>query len=213
MRKADIATAVRLALVPLIVYSVILRLSPIVPVALFITALALDGVDGFFALNEASNGAIGIGTYLRYALGNDAAARLVSRYKPKLVKEAGYGPRIDVAGDRIVEYSLWMLFIYLRVLPFFVILIVMAVHSVADALMGRRGTSSRIKTRFARLVYASKSSRLIANVLKALTFSYLMLVYISGWNLQVGYALSALLVMFVTLRGVAEIRESVADAD
>jgi hypothetical protein len=79
--------------------------------------------------------------------------------------------------------------------------------------MGRRGTSSRIKTRFARLVYASKSSRLIANVLKALTFSYLMLVYISGWNLQVGYALSALLVMFVTLRGVAEIRESVADAD
>ena len=211
MRKADIATAVRIVLIPLIVYSVLLKLNPIIPVALFITALVSDGVDGFLALNEASRGAIGFGDYLRYAFGDDAAARLVGRYKPKLAKQSSMGPRIDVAGDRIIEYSLWMLFTYLRILPFFVILLVVAVHSIADALMGRKGTSSKTKTRFARLVYASKSSRLIANGLKALTFSYLMLVYISGWNLQVGYALSALLVIFVVLRGIAEIYESIAD--
>src|SRR5271157_4108918 len=95
MRNADIATAVRIAFIPLIIYSVLLRLNPVIPVALFIAALALDGVDGFLALNEESKGAIGIGTYFRYALGDEGAARLVKRYKPKIAKTAGYGPRID----------------------------------------------------------------------------------------------------------------------
>ena len=142
-------------------------------------------------------------------MGDDAAARMVAGYKPKIAKIAKWGPRMDIAGDRMVEYSLWMLFTYVRILPFYVILLVLAVHSIADALMGGKGTSSKTKTRFARIVYTSKTSRLIANVLKALTFSYLMLVYISGWNLQIGYALAALLVIFVTLRGTAEIYESV----
>lgn len=208
MRKADIATAVRVAFVPIIAYAVILKVHPIIPVFLFILALVLDGVDGFFALNEVSKGKIGIGTYLRYAMGNDDAARLIGEYKPKIVEEASYGPRIDVAGDRIVEYSMWILFVYLRVLPFFVILLIVARHSIADAMMGGRGTSSKAKTRFARIFYTSKGSRLVANVLKALAFSYLMLVYISGWNLLVGYALAGLLVAFVMLRGAAEIHES-----
>jgi phosphatidylglycerophosphate synthase len=211
MRKADMATAFRIAAIPVIAYAVLLKTNPIIPVVLFLAALVSDGIDGFFALSEVSKGKIGFGTYIRYASGDEAAARLVGEYKPKIAKIAKYGPRMDIAGDRMVEYSLWMLFTYTRTLPFFVILIVLAVHSVADALMGGRGTSSKTKTRFAKIVYTSKGSRLIANVLKALTFSYLMLVYISGWNLLVGYGLAALLVVFVTLRGTAEIYESIAE--
>lgn len=211
MRKADMATLFRIAAIPVIVYTVLLRTNPLIPVAIFIAALVSDGIDGFFALSEVSKGKIGFGTYVRYALGNDAAANMVSSYKPKIAKVAKWGPRMDIAGDRMVEYALWMLFTYVRILPFYVILIVLAVHSIADALMGGRGTSSETKTRFAKIVYTSKGSRLIANVLKALTFSYLILVYVSGWNLLVGYVLSALLVIFVTLRGSAEIYESIAD--
>jgi phosphatidylglycerophosphate synthase len=210
MRKADIATAVRIALIPVIAYAVLLKLDPIVPVAIFIVVLALDGVDGFLALNEASSGRIGIATYLGYALGGIDAAKLVEKYKPKMAKEAHNGPRIDIAGDRILEYSLWMLFIYVKLLPFFVILLIIGRHSLADALMGSKGTSAKSKTKFARMLYSSKGSRLVANVLKALAFSYLMLVYISGWNLYVGYALAAMLVTFVMLRGAAEIYESVS---
>jgi phosphatidylglycerophosphate synthase len=207
MRKADIATAFRIVIIPVIVYTVLLKTNPIIPVALFIAALVSDGIDGFFALSEISNGKIGFGTYIKYAMGDESAVRMVSSYKPKIEKVAKYGPRMDVAGDRMVEYSLWMLFVYTKTIPFFVILLILAVHSVADAFMGGRGTSSKTKTRFARVVYTSKWSRLVANVLKALTFSYLMLVFISGWNLVLGYALTALLAGFVTLRGTAEIYE------
>ncbi len=207
MRKADIATAFRIIAVPVIVYTVLLKTNPIIPVALFIAALVSDGIDGFFALSEISNGKIGFGTYVRYACGDEAASRMVASYKPKIEKTAKYGPRMDIAGDRMVEYSLWMLFVYTRTIPFFVILLILTVHSVADALMGGRGTSSKIRTRIAKIVYTSKWSRLVANVLKALTFSYLMFAYISGWSLAIGYVLTALLAGFVTLRGTAEIYE------
>jgi phosphatidylglycerophosphate synthase len=210
MRKADIATVVRIALVPLIVYAVTLKLNPIIPVTVFIVALVLDGVDGFLALNETSKRRIGISTYIRYALGDDSAGALIKEYKPKVAEEASWGPRMDVAGDRIVEYSLWALFVYVKVIPFFVLLLIIAMHSLADALMGSKGTSTKAKTRFAEMVYTSKWSRLVANVLKALAFSYLMLVYIAGWNLYVGYALAGALVVFIMIRGAAEICESVA---
>jgi len=76
--------------------------------------------------------------------------------------------------------------------------------------MGSKGTSSKAKTNFANLVYTSKYGRLLSGVLKALAFSYLMLVYLSDWNLLVGYALVALLLAIILLRGAAEIYESLS---
>ncbi len=210
MRKANIVTALRIALAPVIAYAVLLKVNPAVPISLFLLALVSDGIDGLFALSEISKGRIGMGTYLRYALGDPGAVKLVLGYKPKIEKEAPNGPRVDVAGDRIMEYSLWVLFTYVKILPFFVILLIIGRHSLADALMGGRGTSSNAKTRFARILYTSKMSRLVANALKAVAFSYLMLVYISGWNLLVGYALVGILVAFVMARGAAEICESIS---
>lgn len=210
MRHADIATMFRIALAPIIAYTVLLQVNPAIPILLFAIALVSDGIDGLLALSEASKGKIDLATYLKYALGDATSSRLVARYKSKIGRESPHGLRMDIAGDRILEYSLWMLFTYVQILPFYVILLIIGRHSVADALMAGKGTSSKAKTRFAKIMYSSKASRLVANVLKFVTFSYLMLVYISGWNLPVGYALASLLVTFVMLRGAAEIYESVS---
>ena len=49
------------------------------------------------------------------------------------------------------------------------------------------------------------------NVVKVVTFSYLMLVYIANYPISIGYALIAILVLYIMARGAGQIYESIID--
>lgn len=208
MRSADLTTFIRVALILVISYLVLTGFNPFVSIALFAIALILDGVDGFLAVMEASNGTITTSGYISALLGNSKMKKAVKEAKLKTAKIAPYGPRLDVIGDRITEYILWILFVFVHVVPLWVFFIVVIRHCAADGLMGVKGTSSKMKSRFARIMYASSASRAAANILKFVTFSYLMLEYVAGYPVFVGQALIAILVIFIVVRGAAEIYES-----
>ena len=208
MRSADIATIVRTALIVLFAYLVLLKFNVIAIIALFAFILALDGIDGFLAVREESKGEIGFAYYLRSALGNGEAHARVKEIKLSLSKTAPHGARIDVAGDRVVEYVPWLLFMFVHIVPMFVVIIIVIRHSFADALMVSKGTSSKMKSGFVRAVYASNASRAGINIMKFITFSYLALVYVLAYPLWIGYVLIGILVAYVLVRGAAEIYES-----
>ena len=130
--------------------------------------------------------------------------------KKTLKKKAKYGARIDVAGDRAVEYILWITFVYTGVVPIFVLFLIVIRHSFVDAVMAAKGTSSKMKTRFAKVVYSSNIGRGFVNVFKFITFAYLPFVYISGAPIVIGYVLVTILVGYIMLRGAAELYESFA---
>lgn len=208
MRSADLATFVRVGIILVIAYLVITGFNPIVSILLFVIALVLDGVDGFLAISESSNGSIGPAKYISALMGDQKARKLVKEAKLRTAKLAPYGPRLDIIGDRITEYIFWILFTYLHIVPLFVFLIVVIRNCAADGLSGLRGTSSKMKTRFAQIMYASSASRATANILKFLTFSYLILQYVAGYPAYIGQALIAILVIFMVIRGASEIYES-----
>ena len=189
-------------------FLVVIKADPFISIALFALALVLDAVDGYLAINEASTGRIGISEYLKSALGDAKQRKAVKEAKLNSSKLAKYGPRLDIIADRITEYSFWMLFTYLHIVPFFVLVIIVIRHSFADGFMGMKGTSSKMKTRFARALYGSNASRALANILKFATFSYLILEYVSGYPAIVGNALVGILVVFIVLRGAAELYET-----
>ena len=123
-------------------------------------------------------------------------------------KKAKYGPRFDVAADRIAEYSFWVTFTFLGIVPLFVVIIVIIRHSVADAFIAARGTSSKMHSGIAKALYGSSTSRALANVLKFVTFSYMILVYVSNYPIIPAYVLVGILVAFIVARGSAEVYES-----
>ncbi len=211
MRSADLATFIRVGIILAVAYLVLTGFNPFVSIALFAIALALDAADGYLAIFESSGGKIGPGSYISSFLGDAKARKAVKVERLRTSKLAPYGPRLDIIGDRIIEYTLWMLFAYVHVVPLFVLFIIVVRNCTADGLMGPRGTSSKMKSAFARVMYASAPSRAAANVLKFLTFSYLMLQYVAGYPAIVGQALVAILVIFSVVRGASEICESFAD--
>jgi phosphatidylglycerophosphate synthase len=208
MRSADLATFIRVGLVLIIVYLVLTGFNPLVSILLFAVALILDGVDGYLALLESSKGRITPSKYIKALTGNSVLMKQVKEAKLKTAKLAPYGPRLDIIGDRIIEYTLYILFTFVHIIPLFVLLVIVIRNCAADGLMGLRGTSSKMKSRFARIMYASAPSRAAANILKFLTFSYLMLQYVAGYPAIIGQALVAILVIFSVLRGASEIYES-----
>lgn len=208
MRSADATTLVRTALAILVVYLIIVKFNPIATILLIALVMALDGIDGYFAVAEESRGAIGFSTYLSAAMGNKPAKSRVYEVKQRIAKSSPHGPRMDIAGDRVVEYSLWMVFTYVHILPIFVILIVLIRHSFVDALMAAKGTSSKMKTRLGKALYSSNMARGGINVVKFVTFSYLVLAYVWNYPIIIGYVLTAILVIYILARGVAEVSES-----
>ncbi|HVC57882.1 MAG TPA: hypothetical protein VND15_00195 [Candidatus Acidoferrales bacterium] len=211
MRDADKATVIRLLILFVALYLVILKVNPIIPIVLFAISVALDGVDGYLALSQQSKGKIRLMEYLHYALGDHTNAKKISEMKQSVGKSFPFGPRIDIAGDRITEYALWVLFLFIHIVPLFVILIIIVRHSITDAFMGAKGTSSKMRTWIGRAVYSSNIARSGINVVKFVTFSYLMLVYVSNYPLWIGYVLIAVLVLYIVLRGVAEVAEVLAE--
>ncbi len=210
MRSADAATLVRVLLIVLVAYLILDKFNPAAIIILIAAALLLDAVDGFLAINQASAGAIGLSTYTKSLFGDRTAKGAVKGIKEKLSKTAKHGARIDVAGDRAVEYILWSVYAFVHVIPLFVLFIVIIRHSFVDAFMAAKGTSSRMKTKFARVVYSSNLWRGGINVVKFITFSYLSLIYISGYPAWIGYVLVTVLLAYILVRGAAELYEAYA---
>ncbi len=208
MRSADQTTIIRAALIVVVLFLVIAKVNPIIDVLIFAVALAMDGVDGYLAVHESSNGKIGAGLYIRAMMGNVSAIKQVNEARAKTAKIAGYGPRLDIAADRITEMAFWGLFAFLHLIPFFLFVLVLIRHSVVDAFMGAKGTSSKMKSRIAKALYSSNWSRALANVLKFVTFSYLMFEYILGYPSVIGTSLAVLLAAFIIVRGAAELHEA-----
>ncbi len=208
MRGADAVTLSRIPAIVAVVYLILIKFNPIITILLIVIVTALDAVDGMVAVWSISKGKIGFVEYAKAAFGNEKMGLLVKKYKQSISKVARHGPRMDIAGDRIVEYLLWIIFAYTGIVPLFILLIMVIRHSFADAFMGARGTSSKMKTRVAMWLYGSNASRFAVNMLKLVTFSYLVLVYVSGYSIIIGYALIALLASFIVIRGAAEVYES-----
>lgn len=185
MNRADAVTLFRTFLVFVIVYMVLSKLTPWVIVPVMALMFALDWADGYIAKGDAKKGR----------------------------KPSWYGPRMDVAGDRITEYVLWILFVFLGIVPLIILLLIVVRHSFADALMGSRGTSSKMKTGMARVLYASDFNRAGIGVVKFLTFSYLAWAYVTGSLygpfLYAAYVLIGILFVYIMVRGIAEIYDSV----
>ncbi len=209
MRMADAITLFRTLLVFPIAYLIIIKFNPILTIFLIIIMFILDAIDGYAAVVEATKGNYSLFEYLRATVLRDEKAKARLReLKSKLKGLSKHGSRLDVAGDRVTEYVFWITFTYLNVIPLFVIFLVVLRHSFVDAIMGSKGTSSKLKTKFARLVYGSDLSRSTIGALKVITFSYLVLVYVSRFPIVIGYILVALLVGYILLRGIAEFYES-----
>ncbi|MDE1860554.1 MAG: CDP-alcohol phosphatidyltransferase family protein [Candidatus Micrarchaeota archaeon] len=208
MRGADAVTLFRSALAIGSAYLVLMKYNPWFIVLLIAVIIFLDAVDGFLAIRAESYGEVDFMSYAKSQMGDMKAKSLVQKFRKKASTNAKFGARMDVAGDRVVEYTYWVLFTYLGLVPLFVTFIVIIRHSFADAFMGAKGTSSHMRTRFADAVYSSKIGRFGINVVKFAAFSYLALVYILGYPLWVGYALTAILVAYILLRGAAEIWEA-----
>ncbi len=208
MRSADAVTLLRVVLILLVAYLVLEKFNPIAIAAMIALAMAMDALDGYFAVREASKGKVGFSMYLSAALGNSKSRASVSRFKHRVAEMSRYGARIDVAGDRIVEYALWITYTFAGVVPLFVIFLIIIRHSFADAVMAARGTSSKMKTKFARIVYSSNLWRGGINVVKFLAFAYLAFAYSWSYPLWIGYVLVAILVAYILLRGAAEIYEA-----
>ncbi|MDE1865954.1 MAG: hypothetical protein KGH94_04940 [Candidatus Micrarchaeota archaeon] len=208
MRSADLATFIRVGIIIVVAYLVLTRFNPIVSLALFALALILDGADGYLAVLEASGGKLTLSKYISGLRGDAKLKSEIKGAKLKAAKAAPYGPRLDVIGDRITEYILWALFTFAHVVPLFVFFIVIVRNCAADGLMGLKGTSSKMKTAFAKAMYASAPSRAAANILKFLTFGYLVIEYVAGYPAVIGQWLVAILVVFMVVRGASEVYEA-----
>jgi len=208
MRSADAVTLLRVPLILLLAYMVFIKFSALIDILLLAIIFIMDALDGFYALKEASRGTLGFYTYIRSAFGNAAAKARVAALKKRVKGIAPYGPRLDVAGDRVIEYTLWIMFTYFHIVPLIILLLVVVRHSFADALMGAKGTSSKMKTRFAAVIYSSNVWRGGINIVKFVTFAYLVLVYVSSYPIWIGYILIGILFTYIMLRGAAEIYES-----
>ncbi len=204
------ATLLRVGLIAAVAYLILIKYNAFATAFIFIVATVLDALDGYLAVKESSNGKVSFIAYTKAALTHKNADE-IKKYKSKAAAYAKFGPRIDIAGDRFAEYSLFIVFAYVRLIPVYVVLAVVLLHSFADALMGSRGTSSKMKSKFAAIVYTSNASRAGINVAKILAFSYLILVYSANYPVGIGYALLCIMLGFIFIRGIAEIYECLVD--
>ncbi len=214
MRSADATTLARVGIALLVAYGIFLKINPWILVAGIVFERILDGVDGYLAISEVSKGKIGFMDYVNASiLKKDGPIRKkISEYKAQLSKVAPYGARIDIAGDRAVEYIFWIVFTVLTLIPIWVFIIIMLRNTFVDALMGAKGTSSKMRTRFAQIVYSSNLGRGLANIPKILAFSYLCFVYVYAWPLWIGYVLIGILVSSMLLRGFAQLYDILSNS-
>ncbi|VVB76736.1 Uncharacterised protein [uncultured archaeon] len=204
MRSADIVTAIRVALVFVIGYMIIAKLSAALIVLLFVITFVMDNLDGYLATSRRPS----IANFASYI--NKEARGTETRKDRNALKPPKYGAALDIAGDRITEYVFWIIFTWLNVIPIYVVFIILTRNSLADALTSSKGkTFSKMKSSFGRIA-SSHISRGLYGAIKALNFIYLSLVFVAGWPIWIGYVLTAVVVAYSLLRGAAEISEALA---
>ena len=212
MNRADLMTVIRTLMIFPIAYLIFNRLNVILTLILIGIMFILDAVDGFAMVNAKSKGKVSFWDYvMATVLGNRSAKAKVAKYKS--LSGTRYGARLDIAGDRVVEFAFWIIFTYLHIIPIWVFLLIVIRHAYVDAMMASRGTSSKMHTKFARIVFSSVAGRGWINVNKAINFGYLALIYIIGytfgWYLIIAYVAVAILFFHIMLRGAAEMYESI----
>jgi len=200
MRSADAVTIARIALVFVIGYMIIAKYNAVAVVLLMLIMFAMDNLDGYLATSKRPS----IFDFVSY-IGRELHG---GRSKVKAANASRYGAYLDIAGDRITEYTFWIIFTYLGVLPLFVVLVIVTRNSISDAFTASTGkTFSKMKTAFGSIA-SSHISRGLYGALKAINFIYLSLVVLSNWPISVGYALTAVVVAYSLLRGAAEVHEA-----
>ena len=129
-------------------------------------------------------------------------------YAAKKERKTTYGARLDIAGDRAIEYVFWILYTYIGLLPLYVVFIIVLRNSFADAfVLAKNRSFARMKTGLGRIA-SSHISRGAYGALKAITFTYLALVFVAAWPISVGYALVGATVTYSVIRGVAEVEDA-----
>jgi phosphatidylglycerophosphate synthase len=208
IRKADSITFLRVLLTLFAVYLIFVKFDVWAVALLLFIVFWLDWLDGVAAAIAASGGGISFIGYIRGTMGDKPMRNKIAAAKKKAAAQSGYGPRLDIAGDRAVEYILWFAYLILGLVPLIVVLVLVAVHSYADAMMGSRGTSSKMRKKITRIVYSSHFGRYLGGVLKAATFIYLAFVYITAYPVVIGDVLIAVTFAFILLRGAVQIYEN-----
>jgi phosphatidylglycerophosphate synthase len=133
---------------------------------------------------------------------------LVDGYAARNLGSKEYGIRIDVAGDRIVEYLYYFLYSILGLFPYFILPIIFIRNSFVDALFYTKERNfSTAKTAAARIFSSSKISRGLFGISKFALFFYFAFVFMYNAPLMPGYFLLALVVGFSVIRGISDIYE------
>jgi CDP-diacylglycerol--glycerol-3-phosphate 3-phosphatidyltransferase len=105
-------------------------------------------------------------------------------YVARLRNESSqFGAMFDIAADRIVELTMWIVFVDIGLVPVWVPIVFIFRGVLVDAIRTTQATEHRqspfsmIVSRLGRFIVASKSMRVIYAVLKAVTFCWLMLLH------------------------------------
>lgn len=132
----------------------------------------------------------------------------VDGYFARKSKPTPYGKKLDVAGDRIVEYLYYFIYSIIGLIPYFVFPIIIVRNSIVDAFFYTpKKNFSTAKTTLAKIFSSSRISRGLYNSSKALLFFYLGLVIFYGFPVNIGYYLLAFVVTFSVVRGISDIYE------
>lgn len=140
-------------------------------------------------------------------------------------EESVFGAMFDIAGDRIVELTMWIVLAHLQLLPVWVPLVFVVRGTIVDAIRASQ-TSSRHQSPFAmmatplgRWLVAGKFMRIFYAVLKAHAFCWLLFIqpmpalfpgFWAGWGAvmtAVGSVLVYLSVAICLVRGLPVIVE------
>lgn len=116
-----------------------------------------------------------------------------------------FGAHFDIACDRIVELTLWVVFVDLNQVPFWVALVFIVRGTVVDSIRAldsrrhQRAPFSMMQSKWGRRLVSGSAMRIGYSFLKALTFIALMLLLGQRSQLQVPPHSIALLVNITTL--------------
>jgi phosphatidylglycerophosphate synthase len=191
----------RLPLLLVVAYAIFIKVNPVAAVLLMALLFLSDAFDGYFA----TLGKHTLSDFVSY-LTNEATGKDKKKKFPKEMPK--YGAYLDIAMDRVIEYVLWALFVYLAVLPSYVFAIVFVRNTIADSMvLMKRKTFSKMHSGFGRIA-SSHISRGAYAALKAINFAYLSLVFVAGWPTSMAYVLTGAVVAFSLARGAAEIYEA-----
>jgi CDP-diacylglycerol--glycerol-3-phosphate 3-phosphatidyltransferase len=101
----------------------------------------------------------------------------------KFNESSKFGAMFDIACDRIVELTMWIVFVDIELVPLWVPLVFIVRGVIVDSIRStqaiehRRSPFSMLESRLGQMLVGGKFMRIFYAVLKAVTFCWLMLTY------------------------------------